>query len=82
MLRTQWSAAQEHKNCCHCEKKAARRRLSPVIKGLCGGQVVEAVVELDSVEVARVELKHLTAARASRIKYFQPVFVVPSGSAD
>src|SRR5205085_12013766 len=66
----------------HGEKKAARRRLSPVIKRFCGWKVVEAVVDLNSVEVARVKLKHLAAARASGIKDFQPMFVVPSGGAD
>ena len=65
------------------ETKIVRRRFAPGVKCLCGWQAIEAVIDLDGIEVARVELKQVRARGIGRIKdAAQPVFVVPPGSAD
>ena len=69
--------------CLHRETEIARRRFAPVVKRACGRQVIEAVIDLDGIEVTRVELKQVRAGRAGRIKHAaQPMFVMPTGSAD
>ncbi len=66
----------------HCETESGRRRLSPVVESLRRRQSIEAVVDLDRVEVFREKLKHLRTGSPGRIKHVHPLFVVPTGSAD
>ena len=45
-------------------------------------QAVERIVQLDRVEMLRVELQHLRSGQLFRVKGTAPVFVVPAGCAD
>src|SRR5688500_7646884 len=66
-----------------CEQEIRRRRVAPVVESFRGGKMIEAVVDLDGVEVLRVKLEHARRWCARGIKHVvEPMFVVPAGCAD
>src|SRR6185436_5741162 len=57
------------------KKKTRRRRVAPVVECVRGGQMIEAVVDLDGIEVLRVEVKHSRGRGSGGIKHVvEPVF--------
>src|SRR5688500_11205702 len=66
-----------------CEQEIRGRRFAPVVESFRGGKMIEAVVDLNGVEVLRVKLKHARRWRARGVKHVvEPMFVVPAGCAD
>src|SRR5437868_12169632 len=65
--------------CFYCESKISGHRLAPIGKGVKFGELVKAIVDLDSVKVFRIEGQHFRLGQTLRIKATYPMFVIPTG---
>src|ERR1041385_1191166 len=64
------------------ENKIWRRRVAPGAKRFYRRQVIEAVVQLDGLEMLHVKVEHVRWANLLRIKAAQPMFIIPSRGPD
>src|SRR5262245_5590723 len=65
-----------------CIDEPLRRLLAPGLEGLCGGQLIESIVDLDRVESLGVELEPPLRRRFFRIETPTPMLVIPARASD
>ena len=64
------------------KQKLFRSIFPPGFESGIGGKMIEAVVDLDGIEMLRVKGEHVLSRKLLWVKDAEPVFVIPSGCSD
>jgi hypothetical protein len=66
----------------HSETKIIRDRFAPCFERINGWQMIEAVIELDRVEILRIKFEHFGGGKSLGIERAEPMPVIPARGAD